>query len=223
MQFNVNILGQSLKVCDYSNSLSVGYIERDLNKDVYGIGNLVFQEGDYVIDLGANNGMFSAFLALKYPYIKIIAVEARSDNYNHLVNTLAANNIKNVIPLNIAIAMNDREIVISGSTENSGGGSIYSNWWGNVDNPEIIENCPSISLDKLFKMFGISQCKLLKCDIEGAEYEVFLNTTKLKDIDYISAEIHPPPAAYRNFSKEKLIEYIKNNIKNPNNFIIGES
>jgi len=221
--FNVNVLGVSFDVCDYVNSQSVDYIQRDLNKDIYGTNDITFLENDWVIDLGANNGMFSAYLALRYPFLKIIALEARSDNYYHLFNTLYKNNIQNVIPLNVAIAMDDREITISGSTENSGGGSIYRDWWGNVKFPEIIDTCPTISLDKLFRMFGIKQCKFIKCDVEGAEYEVFLNSKRLGDVEYLSAEIHPQPEMYKNINMDDFIRYIKNSIKNPNNFKVSMS
>jgi hypothetical protein len=51
---------------------------------------------------------------------------------------------------------------------------------------------PAISLPDLFKQECIEHCSLLKCDIEGAEFDVIRNTPLelLSSIDHILMEVH---------------------------------
>ncbi len=61
----------------------------------------------------------------------------------------------------------------------------------NINNV-IFENKFVISLNYVFEKYKISGCDLLKIDCEGAEYEIFHNTssTNLKKINRIVGEIH---------------------------------
>lgn len=47
-----------------------------------------------------------------------------------------------------------------------------------------------ISLDEVFDLYSIDRCRLLKMDIEGAEYEVLYPSTVLPRVDYMTIEVH---------------------------------
>lgn len=47
-----------------------------------------------------------------------------------------------------------------------------------------------MSLDEVFEKYGIDRCRLLKMDIEGAEFDVLYNSTVLPRVDFMTAEYH---------------------------------
>jgi hypothetical protein len=55
--------------------------------------------------------------------------------------------------------------------------------------PKMV-SAQSIAFDEIFRLYGISKCKLLKIDCEGSEYEILNQTTMLPAIEYICGETH---------------------------------
>ena len=51
---------------------------------------------------------------------------------------------------------------------------------------------PGISLANLFDQYAVRQCSLLKCNVEGAEFEIFENAPAelLARVDRIVMEVH---------------------------------
>jgi FkbM family methyltransferase len=218
--FPVCIHGLTFDVLDYAGSESVGFIERDMNMDAYGLQRVYLDPGDIVVDIGANVGLVSVFVALTHPDVRIIAVEARRDNYEHLVATLARNQVSNVTAVCAAVAGCARLVRICGGTKNSGGGSIYPGWCGQWADTEPISNmCQAITLEQLFARFQIEHCKLMKVDIEGSEYEVFANTDVVKQIDFLSLEVHPPPLAYTWLGQQGLIDTLAAGLRIPEHLL----
>lgn len=156
---------------------------------------MIFQDGDTILDLGANVGIFSIPLAKMYPTIKIYAFEPLKVNYDNLVLNLAVNNVNNVTPFNYAITKNDRDVIAISSKTMSGGAHVINqdlmnNFILETDN-FIINICKSISLKNIFENFSIDRVKLLKIDVEGFEYEIIKsNWSKLKNVEYLSDEFH---------------------------------
>jgi Methyltransferase FkbM domain len=70
--------------------------------------------------------------------------------------------------------------------ENSGGASCHSLTltYGAAD------MIPSAALDAVFDALGIENCKLLKIDCEGSEYEILLASRSLEKVEYLSGEFH---------------------------------
>ena len=94
-------------------------------------------------------------------------------------------------------------------SENSGGHSLAKEW---TKNPIKSITIQTISLEDLLNKVGFQSVDLLKCDIEGAEYEVFLSTSPdvLKRIHAVIMEVHlslqyPPDIL------KKLISYFQEN------------
>jgi hypothetical protein len=60
---------------DVKGSIATGIVVHELNRDDYGLHAIEFGFGDTVVDIGAHVGIFSMYLARRYPFLSIIALE----------------------------------------------------------------------------------------------------------------------------------------------------
>ena len=65
---------------------------KELQKDAYGFSTLLLHHGDVVLDVGANVGVVSIWLAKLYPGIRIIAIELDPTNFRFMLWNLHRNN-----------------------------------------------------------------------------------------------------------------------------------
>jgi FkbM family methyltransferase len=190
-----NFLDQTLTLTCQSTEHTIGLIQQEIStyKSLFKID---FQPGDVVLDLGANLGIISILLAKKFPFIKIYSFEASPINYQNFIKNIEDNNCDNITPFNLAVwSTSDLTVEIPTSPTNSGGSSIYYK-------SEFFEQYPvskvqTISLEDIFDQNNIDNCKLLKIDVEGAEYEIFRTfpEEKLSNIKNIGIEFHKCKAA----------------------------
>lgn len=179
-----------IKVWDFIDSLSPGWIVTDvIDKDVYGIKNVKFEDGDVVVDIGANVGIFSVYLALLFPNVKIFAIEPSLKNYEHLLDNIAENGVKNITAINMALTCDGRDVKIGVYESNTGGADIYSP----AQESKYINECSSMLLDDFLVKNNIDKVKLLKCDVQGTEYEIFSLFNGWDKIEYFSCAVHPVP------------------------------
>lgn len=122
-----------------------------------------------VVDVGAHIGTFTLSASKKVEIGgKVIAVEAETNNFNQLNKNLELNEIKNVIPINVALSdfNGEKDFFI---TKGSGCHSFLS-----TSGQEIVDKIKIKvkSLDTLMREFNIEKIDLLKIDAEGAELEI---------------------------------------------------
>ena len=143
----------------------------------YGLDKFEFQEGDVIIDIGANIGIVSIYLAKKFPFIKIYAFEPVRQNYECILKNIELNNIEDGIITveNVAITGDRRKLNLTVPIYNTGQSNIHNRYSSPIIS-NIDPNVNSIKLDDVFLKYNISKCKLLKIDCEGAEYEILYNT-----------------------------------------------
>jgi len=147
----------------------------------YALDQVVLDDGDVVIDAGANVGVVSLYLAKKFPEAKIIAIEPHPETYDHLCHNIEANGLKNVIAGLGAIAGERGTSYLGGNVrDNAGGVHIYGHQGIEVD---------VNTLAYVMEMHKIDRVKLLKLDIEGAEWGV-LRSAPLERVDMIRGELH---------------------------------
>src|SRR5262249_27354517 len=138
-----------------------------------GIINTVVAQDEYrtrelpqiktVIDLGANIGSFSAFIAEKAD--KIYAFEPVLENATLARRTIELNTLNNKVILTAAAVSDHNGVVdLYLSPDNTGGHSPAYQF-----NKKI--SVPAVSLQSVFDAHKIFECDLLKIDIEGGEYE----------------------------------------------------
>jgi FkbM family methyltransferase len=160
-------------------------------------------EGDVVIDIGAQVGVVSIWLAKKYPSAKIYAYEPVPDSYQRLLKNIAANGITNIIAINRAVTSDRRPLTLTGHMDiNSGGMSAFTT--PNGGNRYQVE---SVTLADIFDHHQIERCKLLKLDCEGAEYEILMNAGGvLSRVEHIRGEVHTNARLQSVASPQELIE-----------------
>jgi hypothetical protein len=67
--------GQRFIFCDLINSDTVRMVANEIGCDSYDFSSINFKDRNVVIDIGGNVGMFSIFLAKKFPFLKISAFQ----------------------------------------------------------------------------------------------------------------------------------------------------
>jgi glycosyltransferase involved in cell wall biosynthesis len=77
---------------------------RRMAKDYYLMRTAVFREGDIVVDVGAHIGVVSIYLAKKYPFIEVYAIEPDPVTCNHLKRNIELNGVTNVTVINKAVS-----------------------------------------------------------------------------------------------------------------------
>ena len=138
--------------------------------------------GKNVLDIGANNGVFS-LLAKAYGAKKIVAVESNPEVFNLLESNIKGTDI---------IAINKAALARSGEKVSIGRTEAYSNIDGRcyvVSDKD--GNIDTISLVDLFKNFDNDDI-VLKMDCEGSEYEILMHSQMLdvKRFSTILIEMH---------------------------------
>lgn len=185
----ININGTFLKIEDFESSIACIGIAEELNKDDYNIEKIPFKPGDRIIDIGANVGIVSLYIAKRHPEVTIYSFEPIPENYRHFLKNIELNCVTNVIPHNVAVTGDGRELrMIAHLASNSGGGTAHL---ANMHLPNHrYYMVPSVTLDSIFEKHDITRCRLLKIDCEGSEHEVLMNSSLLSRIEYLSGEFH---------------------------------
>lgn len=168
---------------DLSSSHTVPCVFKELNNNIYGLEDIILTENDVVIDVGANVGMFSIYVKKKFN-CKIIAFEPVPINFNHFLKNIGLNGLKvsDFELHNSAISSKEGDVLKIGVPTNNTGGS--SSFHGNSS---LAFDCPT---ETLFKYFS-KDCKYLKMDCEGGEYEIIPSILKeLNRFSYLGIEYH---------------------------------
>ena len=151
------------------------------------IDNKIKQPFDTFIDVGANLGFHSLFVAKKYGKdIKILSLEASKQTYNLFLENLKIQDfyVQNIMPIN--------KLVYSSSNQNI---KFVNNMFGqnhilneNLYNKKLTyENVSSETLFNIYKNsnFLNTSSVFVKIDIEGFEYHLFNCLKKIKPQGFI--------------------------------------
>ncbi|MGH8172323.1 MAG: FkbM family methyltransferase, partial [Rhodanobacteraceae bacterium] len=134
-------------------------------------------EGDIVIEIGGHIGTSTLnYSHLVGPRGKVYSIEALPENFEILKKNIARNGITNVKAFNLAIVGDEsvREIVLNTNPYNSGGHSIFK-----MSVEESARSvCPAMTLQKFIEAEDIPRVDILQMDIEGAEFDILLNSDK---------------------------------------------
>jgi len=144
-----------------------------------------------ILDIGANEGMFSILMAKLFPTTRILSFEPVPKTFFTMIKNIGLNNITNIYPYNLGVGgkSNKSEIIYCDKTYSGGSSMVVK---PNPDSQDMI-NIEVVALDDIFnptKFPFIDRVKLLKMDIEGAEYETLYNSTILPRVDNMVAEFH---------------------------------
>jgi FkbM family methyltransferase len=205
------IVVNGITLLGYDQRLSQMVLENQqtIHNDLYGLSGINFEEGDIVIDVGANIGFISIYIAKRFPFLKILAFEPLPENFENLLRNIQVNHVHNIRAINKAITRDGRQLeMIVNYTNNSGGGTACLR---DMRLPgHTYRTVNSVTLDDVFREEGIEKCKLLKIDCEGSEHEILMNTKVLNRVEYLSGEFHiNENLSKQGYSNEGLEKYCR--------------
>jgi len=125
-----------------------------------------------IVDAGANVGSYTLNLYDKADHI--IAVEASGSNAAFIRSVCALNHIKNVRVYNNALYKTDGELIeLYVSNDTCGNNSMYK-----ITGYSEVESVQTLTIDTICAENGVNDIRLIKIDIEGAEYNCLLGAKK---------------------------------------------
>lgn len=163
------------------------------------------EEINTVVDIGANVGYFSMFMAGRYPHATILACEPMPNNLNLLSSyqkSLHSDSF-HIIPKAVSGQNGTIELFFDQTDDFTTSASI-GNIWGEEDKQSVA----SITLASLLAEQQITHIDFLKLDCEGAEYEILMETSieTLQSIRLISMEYHDDPSGKS--TPEELVDLL---------------
>ncbi len=177
-------------------SVRPGTTDKGIVKEIFLLDHYRFAlehlpPGGTVVDVGAQIGVFTGFIAHHSPDAVVHSFEPMSDNYAMLEQNIAGNHFRNVHPHQQAVSSEEGELKLYLSDDNTGMHSLYRP-------SEKYETVQSVAFNTLYQKIGIDHCDVLKLDCEGAEYDIIggaspevLEKTKAIVMEYHNPEKNP--------------------------------
>ena len=138
----------------------------------------------FIIDGGANVGCASAFLAHRFPEASIWAFEPESSNYDILEQN--GKRFPNITTMRAAIWNHDGYVEIQNPSDEK--------WAFRVRQTSSNESSKvrALSIPSILRMAGMSRVDILKLDVEGAEKELFDESSHswIHQVGIIVIELH---------------------------------
>ncbi len=139
-----------------------------------------------VVDLGANVGLSFRWLRARYPHARFVCVEPEPGNLAILEANVRAVDPEAIIH---AACIGGRERRVALTTTSGEWGFRMTDAEGGDDAAD--GGLPVITMEALIENAGFDRIDVLKCDIEGAEGEVFADCASWIDrVDAMSIECH---------------------------------
>jgi FkbM family methyltransferase len=145
-----------------------------------------FQAGSpkYILDGGANIGCASVFFAQKFPQATVLAIEPERSNFAILQDN--AGRFTNINAIRAAVWNSEGEVEIENPRAD--------NWAFRVQQrtAESLSAVPALTIPAIMRIAGTDWIDILKLDVEGAEKEIFDETSVqwLDRVGMIIIELH---------------------------------
>ena len=143
------------------------------------------KKDDVILDIGAHIGVFTVFAAKLAYEGQIYSFEPDPENFSQLVKNINLNGEKRVKSFNLGVdaKAGTRDFYVS--VLHSGGNSL-------IDNKGKRISAKFCTLADIFEKNDLDRVDFLKMDVEGAEYDVLLNTPQeyFDKIGNIGLEVH---------------------------------
>ena len=161
--------------------------------------NMIFVEQEYdfdvrispktIVDAGANIGLTAIYLANKFPDAKIIAIEPEESNLEVLRRNIAP--YKNITLVCGALWHENAKINLVDPGFGKWGFMTQAQDDFEENYGEIVREVQGLTVDTIMKEQGLDHIDILKIDIEGAEREVFRDTSSwIQKVDALIVELH---------------------------------
>jgi FkbM family methyltransferase len=160
-------------------------------------------QGDTAFDVGAHSGFFSVLMAnLVGPNGQVVSFEPHDGNAKRLRANLTLNDLTNVLLVEKAVTDHSGEVTFYSHQSNDGGHAIWDiGVYTGHQGQDGIENSsqprrtmvPATTLDSEWLAIGASTPRLIKIDVEGAEFNVLRGARNLLAsglIPFVIVELH---------------------------------
>lgn len=178
---------------------------------------LPLRDGSTAVDLGANIGMTSLWLATQAPGVRVVAVEPEESNIALLRRNVAEDD---VVVVHAAMAAQPGKVTLQiGSPSAHRIGGLTDQPHGQTASQEV----DAVDPDELVARYALETIDVLKVDIEGAEEEVFSTSWALVDrAQLILMEVHDGEARIvisREFERQGLTALDRPDAEAPDAFV----
>jgi FkbM family methyltransferase len=149
----------------------------------------------FIIDAGANIGDSTVWYLNRFPEATVVAIEPDPENFPMLEKNCRPYGDRAIL-IQAALWHNDEDVLRMVDSTMAIAKSVSKG--AGVDGTD----CRCISVASLLKLSSSGQIDILKCDIEGAELELFANGSKewLPRVRNIAIELHTPECRQTVFS-----------------------
>ncbi len=170
-----------------------------------GLGSNV-PDNPTIIDIGANAGFFSLFVASRFPGARIFSYEPIDSNFRQLQRNRGLNENCQIMSFPKAVAGHSGEISLSFDPSDSF--TTTATIFGECTNIDKTIQVPCVTLSEIFEEHHLKRCDLLKMDCEGSEYSVLYNCPPdyLERIAQVAIEVHQGSGSEQNI--EALGDYL---------------
>lgn len=148
-----------------------------------------FPKNSVIIDIGANVGIFSLYMAFRFATPRIFAFEPIPTNFEQLrINAELNKAYSKIVCHQKAVSDQSGEITLS--YQHDEGFTVMASML-NAHTQQSIKVCSS-TLREILDENNITHCDLLKLDCEGAEYGILYGCPQnyLSRISHIAMEVH---------------------------------
>ncbi len=176
------------------------------------ISEIKLNSDEVFVDVGANVGVYTLQIALKYPNNKIISIEAHPNEFTALKrNVIDVNNLENVILVNMGVFSKKNELVLYEQGIWTASSSVF------VKSEKPIK-IPCDTLDSIIQKLKkeqkiVEEQKIvIKMDIEASEYDALLGASKtLQNCEKIFIEVHQTDEVSREENYDRVKEILEQN------------
>lgn len=143
-------------------------------------------DGDVIVDAGANVGLFSVWLARRYPRCRIVAFEPFAENYELLVRNIRASGVQNVQAFRMGLGG------VSGHGRMEAVGQRSLDHRLRTSATPTDDDVPVLSFADVLRLADTDRIALFKCDIEGSEGTLLQGSERalLERVDKWAIEYH---------------------------------
>ncbi|WP_395739746.1 FkbM family methyltransferase [Prosthecobacter sp.] len=153
-----------------SGALSLGCYETSLSE----LFRATIKPGMNVLDIGANIGLYSMIAANEAgPTGRVVAVEPEAGNCAFVERSRQLNGFENIAIINKAASDREGTLNLYLCAENKADHRVYD---AGGDRPHV--KVQATSIDFLLQEQGVTRLDVIKIDVQGAEYQVFVGMQK---------------------------------------------
>jgi FkbM family methyltransferase len=153
-----------------------------------------------IVDAGANIGLASIYFSNKFPDARIIAIEPEESNLEILGKNIAP--YANIISHRGALWHENTKLDIVDPGVGKCGLMTQAQDGMEKRYGKFVQEVQGVTVDTIMKEYGIDRIDILKIDIEGAEREVFRDSSSwIGKVDALIIELHErlKPGCNRSF------------------------